>query len=222
MILIISQSIKDAYGLADMFYYMGVLAKGTDADGAFSEISPLYKAVIIMNPSFMRDKCEYVNELRGYSGAPFFAVTDHPDARDRLLFDGVIGSTAYALDILNYITESMRDRKGGIPGSYVLGEINASISIGSPTLCGVPLRFTKTEAMILRTLIVAYPTPTVSRDILKYAFRQTRMPELSNIRTHISVMNKKARECAERNLIELLTGEGYKIAVPEASVITAK
>ena len=89
------------------------------------------------------------------------------------------------------------------------------MTLKTPLYFGKPLPLTKTEAMILKTLIVTYPRPTSAKEVLKYAFKQNKTPEASNIRTHISVINKKFRAVAERNLIALTVGEGYVILTPE-------
>ena len=50
MILIIDKSPKYGKRLSDMFYYMGILANYESPTDAFSEISTLYKAIIISSP----------------------------------------------------------------------------------------------------------------------------------------------------------------------------
>ena len=69
--------------------------------------------------------------------------------------------------------------------------------------------------MILRYLIAYYPTPQSAKRIVKYAYKPTKKPEISSIRTHISVMNKKFRELTGRNLLLSLDKEGYVVSTPE-------
>ena len=101
------------------------------------------------------------------------------------------------------------------PGNYELAGFNASINLAHPKYLYKALPFTKSETMILRVLIRTYPLPTAAKTILKYAFRQSRTPDIANVRTHISVMNKKFREIANRNVITFSMQEGYKILTPE-------
>ena len=55
MLLIISQSKKTAKSIADTFYYMSILAYGANPHEALSEISELYRAVLIIKPTEFAD-----------------------------------------------------------------------------------------------------------------------------------------------------------------------
>jgi DNA-binding response OmpR family regulator len=101
-----------------------------------------------------------------------------------------------------------------IPGHYTALGIDVSADLEGATYLWQPLPFTKTECMILRFLIRAYPTPVNAERILKYAYRPSRRPDAANIRTHVSIMNKKFRELTGRSLIEAEFGEGYRIVAP--------
>ncbi len=215
MILIISKSRKDARSLAEMFHIMGVIAYAATPSEALSEISLTYSAAIVMNPSLLPAKDEYVVRLRRYASIPIFAYSDTEAEDDRLIFDGIIKSTSYASSALLAVSEHNIGCDIKAPGVYKLAGIDASAALPLPLYFERPLPLTKTEAMILRTLIVSYPNPMGAKEILKYAFRQTRTPEIANIRTHISVINKKFREISGRNLIALSVGEGYVVLTPE-------
>ena len=84
MILIINKSKKNARALSDMFYFMGVLSLGVTPKEALSEISPIYKAVIIENPDMLADKEDFVSRLRSYANIPIFAITMPPILRSGL------------------------------------------------------------------------------------------------------------------------------------------
>ncbi len=215
MILIINKSKKDARSLAEMFYIMGVIAYPEAPSEALSEISLSYSAVIVMNPSLLADKEDYVARLRSYASVPIFAYCDEPDVTDTIIFDGILKSASYASSILAKITEHNESRGLKAPGIYRLAGVDASSTLQAPLYFGTPLALTKTEAMVLRALIVSYPNPSGAKDILKYAFRQSKVPEASNIRTHISIINKKFREITDRNLISSSLGTGYLILTPE-------
>jgi DNA-binding response OmpR family regulator len=75
--------------------------------------------------------------------------------------------------------------------------------------------------MIIRYLIRTYPNPTSAQKILKHAYKASKQPDVSNIRTHISVINKKFRTVAGRSLIEMHENLGYRILTPEL-MATAK
>ena len=215
MILIINKSKKEARGLSDMFYYMGILAYGATPQEALSEISMMYRAIIIMNPDNLPDKEDYVTRLRSYLNIPIFAITSGQDNNDAILFDGLLKKGSYASHIYKYILEYSHKYGARIPGNYQLSGINASCDNSAPLYFFEALPFTKTETMILRTLIRTYPQPTSAKQILKYAFRPSKVPDVSNIRTHVSVMNKKFREVTGRNIITFEVGEGYRVLTPE-------
>ena len=215
MILVINKSKKDARSLAEMFYIMGVIAYPVTPSEALSEISLLYSAAVVMNPSLLADKEDYVVRLRSYASVPIFAFCDEPDSADRIIFDGILKPTSYASSIFTAISSCNDSRGLRAPGIYRLSGIDASYALKTPIYFGKPLPLTKTEAMILRTLIRTYPYPMGAKDILKYAFRQGKTPEASNIRTHISVINRKYREITERNLITSTPHSGYLILTPE-------
>ena len=200
MILIINKSKKEARGLSDMFYYMGILAYGVTPAEALSEISPIYRAIILMSPDNLPDKEDYVARLRSYAQIPIFAMTASHDNHDVILFDEVIKKGTYASYIYKSICDYSYKYGTKLPGSYQLSGINASCDNIAPLYFFKALPFTKTETMILRTLIRTYPQPTSAKEILKYAFRPSKIPDISNIRTHISIMNKKFRDVTGRNM----------------------
>ena len=215
MLLIINKSKKDARSLAEMLHIMGVIAHATSPSEALSEISLDYSAALVMNPSLLPAMEEYVQRLRSYANIPIFAYSDTDFEGGKFIFDGVIKSNSYASSVLSIISEYNTENQIKAPGIYRLAGIDASMMLKAPLYFGKPIPLTKTEAMILKTLIVTYPRPTSAKEILKYAFKQSKTPEASNIRTHISVINKKFREIADRNLIALSGKTGYVIMTPE-------
>ena len=215
MILVINKSKKDAQRLSEMLYFMGVVSYGAGLTETFSEISTSYSAVIIMNPSVLADKEDFVSRLRLYAKLPIFAISDTRAAGDDLIFDGTIYGSPYASKILKSVTDFCRQRGLRIPGTYKLAGIDASVDLTTPAYYNRAMPFTKTELMILRTLIATYPAPMNAKDIIKYAFKATKKPELTNVRTHISVMNKKFRGISGRNLTILTPSEGYSVLTPE-------
>jgi hypothetical protein len=60
MILVISKNKKTALDIAEVFYFMGYPAYGTTPHGALSEISTLYRSVIIADPEAIPDDAKFV------------------------------------------------------------------------------------------------------------------------------------------------------------------
>ncbi len=213
MILVINKSKRNAAILAEAFYYMGVLSRAVTEDEAVSEISELYKAVIIASPNEFSDKEELVSSLRNISDAPIFALLSTCTFRDRYIFDECLNGELYCSKIYDSIVSHFTEKKASPPGAYMACGINASAELSLPFYKGHILPFTKSETMILRTLIKLSPTPANTKEILKYAFRESRLPDISNVRTHISIMNKKFRELTGEKLISHSYNQGYIISV---------
>jgi DNA-binding response OmpR family regulator len=223
MILIIHSALKKAKEAADIFYYMGIPAVAKRPKEALSEISLIYRAVLLCHPSALPSPEEYVQSLRGYSGGvPIFALCE--DTEDFALFD-LFDSYFKADDYSSKIFAGMRTYQAehGLPllGSYTLAGLCLDCDAKRASFCDMAIHFTKTEAMILRYLIRTYPECADVHHILRYAMRPGNLSEPSNIRTHIYGINRKFYEIAGRRLISSLPGEGYRIATPETAAQNA-
>ena len=217
MILIVESTRKRGEALAEIFRYMGVLAYATVPKDTACELSSEYSAILIVNPTSLADTEEFVEKIKLYSAdIPIFAYSEVeiPDKCKPLFafsFSGSINSSQIAGKIIEFCKENKKQ----VLGKYLLSGIDASADRETPVYFDTPLPFTKTETMILRYLTVAYPVSKSSAKILKYAFKSSRAPELSCIRAHISVMNRKFRALFSRNLIESTPNEGYSIITSE-------
>ena len=60
MILVIDKNRKNALCVADMFFYMGVLAKAATLSEAFSEISNTYRAILLLSPRSYPDAEDFI------------------------------------------------------------------------------------------------------------------------------------------------------------------
>ena len=220
MLLIISDSRKQARLISEMFFYMSILSHGISHAETFSEIYSKYRAILLVNPDESPDVNGYVAKIRkARSNLPIFAVIGTDETKcSPGIFDGIFKkdnfSPALAAKIISYANE----QRGARLGDYRLMGLNASFDKYGIVYFFTRLPFTKTEGMILRYLIRSYPTPTNASNILKYAFKASRKPEAASVRTHISLINKKFRKIADRPLIIFEKGEGYLILTPEIAV----
>ncbi len=212
MILIINNSKQDALALSETFYYMGILSRGVTPREAKSEISPLYKAALLMDPEDIPLSDELIYVLRTQSSALIFGLTKSYGT-EKYFFDAVLKNTFYSAETYESICSYFKNRDLPPPGIYRTQNIDASANLKLPLYMNSPLNFTKSETMILRTLISSYPIPKSSKDILKYAFRENRAPDRANVRTHISIMNKKFRDMHAKQLIEFSHDIGYTISL---------
>lgn len=217
MVLIVNRRKRDANAVGEMFHFMGILSHPATPTEALSEISLLYRAVIIMEPQTLPDAEDFVRRIKSYvKTMPVFAVSDSiEEFKNKEIFDGRYKFSIFSSTLANNMIEVARSLGQPLIGDYRVAGINASCDSGRVTYFDRAIPFTKTEAMIVRILLRAYPLPLPSSKILKYAFRPSRSPEVASIRTHISSINKKFREIFERNIIMLVPDSGYVISTPE-------
>lgn len=216
MVLIIHQSKSKARAISDIFYYMGIVSYAATPVEALTEISGLYRAVVVLDPEKLSDAESFVEKLRSYgTRIPVFAISDSGSAHISAIFDGVYPSDIYSSKLVEQIVRYQAARDLPLTSQYALAGIDASCSSECVFVFDNPMDLTKTETMILRYLIASYPVPKDARSILKYAFKPLRKPEEASIRTHVSVMNRKMREMRGRNLFCSVAGKGYVVSAPE-------
>ena len=97
MLLIISQSKKIARSISETFHIMSILSYAATPHEALSEISDLYRAVLIINPESFPDINDYVNRIRSYkSDIPIFAkLEDSAPTYYSDIFDGCFEKTTF-------------------------------------------------------------------------------------------------------------------------------
>lgn len=195
--------------VAEMFYYMGIPAGTADPDEVLATIGEEYSALLFTSPSLTPDEEYICTRVRELEMTTIVAISE----QDNDIFDLVFPLGARSSDIAAAVSEHRRTRGLCPLGHYECMGINASCDGGTPSYLGEPLPLTRTEAMILRYLIKTYPRPVSPHDILRVAFRPSRAPEPSSVRTHISIMNKKLRNILGRALTEPGGRGGYVLAV---------
>jgi hypothetical protein len=223
MLLIVSHSEKDGAAISQIFHFMGIVNLSLTPAKSFSAISNVYHAILISNPQALADEEEFVHVMRHASlGAAVFAISDNASyagLRRSGLYDEVFCESAFSSLMYSRINEAITARSGKPIGEYRLCGIDASCELNGVYYFGKKIKLTKTETMILRYLIATYPAKQETRNILTHAFRHGRTPEPSNVRTHISSINKKFREAFGKNIIFSSEFGGYSILTPELSLV---
>ena len=216
MILIIDKSKKNAKSISNMLFYMGILSRGISPSETFKELSPLYRAILVISPDSLPSAPLLINGIRLYdSKIPIFAAGD-TDESYRHIFSHTFQSWNSIVELISNILERIMLMGLPQPGDYRLMGIDLSCDLAETKyFTRSDLQFTRTEVMIIRLLFRAYPNPVRAENILKYSFKDTNPPEISNVRTQISVINKKFRSVTGRKLIEMEVRKGYKILTPE-------
>ena len=220
MLLVIDKTKSHADAASDIFNFMGIVSCGASPECATGEFSNRHHAVLFIHPERISSVKEIVKLARAYSlDSSVFAISanrdyDYNDAPelysifDKVFADGSLSSNI-VYEILTYQSEALKNPIG----SYRLAGIDASVHNAAPTYFDTPIGLTKTETMILRFLIASYPLPKSAKEILKYAFRSGKTPELPSIRTHISAINRKFMNIAGRYVISNELSRGYIISL---------
>ncbi len=218
MLLIVDNEPRMGESLAAAFSYMGIIAYSARPRDTFSELCQPYRAVLIKSPEHLPDTEDFLKRIRKYnSDIPVFAFSDNAELCNRYSFKGVFPLSTTVCRIADGINSACKSEAGGknILGDYSLAGISSSKSNSKIDYFYRQLTLTAKERMILNFLILSYPVPKSSSEILKYAFTPSRRPELSAVRTHISSINKVFASADERKLICHIRDSGYIILTPQ-------
>ena len=190
MILIFDKTKEMSASLGDTMQHIGVLTLPYSYDEPL-DVPRECRCALLIRPERAENLNLTLNTLRRVvPGLPIIALS----AYERLpldMIDLTLPTSLYASEIYRKIKELTDIRSLPSPGDYSKYGIDASARLTRPEFRGKEVPFTKTERMILRALIRCYPRPLLADELLFYAFRYSRMPAPSSIRTHISVMNRK-------------------------------
>ncbi len=202
MIAIIDNDRLRRQSICEMLHYMGILSVG--AEGAACETLPPHCSALL----FASEGAIDTGVIRCEGDIPRYAVSEYYVPEVRVCFS----SGQSIAEIISAIRADMRHRGERCIGEYTLGALDASAERGGVSYLGVPVRLTRTEAMVLRYLMLTYPRAASAEDILKYAFRAARLPEVSSVRTHVSIMNKKFKGAVGEALILPSDAGGYVLS----------
>ena len=215
MVLIISQKMKNATTLSDVFYYMNILSYPCTPSEALNEISTLYNAVLISEPNDLPDAADFVRKLRSLAPVPVFAIANEPKkCKCPHVFDKVftnaILSGNLAAKMLRYL------QKNNLPlfGDYFRVGLDVRCTEAVPKYFLNEMNLTKTERMILCYLVAVNPTEQHPSEILKYAYPHNKKPEINCIRTHITKINDKFQKQMQFRLVRCIPRVGYYLADP--------
>ena len=217
MLLIVDKSNKNGKTARDMAYIMGFLAQAVSPYDFFKEISPFYSAVLVIDPAGFKEDREYFEKMCKFKlGIPFFALCPTAPSEPILsAFDKIIIGNEFTSRVMDQMLTYAKANGVRPLGEYCGYGYQASVRYKDAEYFERPIKITKTEKMILRFLIRAYPMPMNAERILKYAFKPGKQIETASIRTHISLLNKQCRDVAERNVIEFVPKSGYTVYVPK-------
>ena len=106
MVLVIHTAKQKAQAICDIFYYMGVISYPANAVEGLTEISDMYRAVLIIDPEKLPDINGYLEKLRSYNThIPIFAISDSPNGKESEAFDGYFPNDIYSSKLVEEIGE---------------------------------------------------------------------------------------------------------------------
>ncbi len=222
MLLIIHKDEKNANAVREMFRFMNLLSYTCKPQDAKRELSPRYRAVLILNPESFPDIQSFVTSLRDTAAlTPVFAMTrEHLPVGSACLFAKVFSFDTLSSTLAKEMVSFSLDH--GLPavGDYRLSGVNVSADLDVSTFCGKPFPLTNTEKRILQFLIRTYPDAATAEEILDYAFHPLKTPGKSSVRTHLCAINRKFRALTGRPLSERAEPFGYRIVTPKTKNYT--
>ena len=210
MILIINNDPVIAHAISEILSFAGI--PSSTSDRYRPSEAQKYRAVIFTSAD------ADIHAGDGCKVPLFLACADGVTARSACAtFSAVFGEGELSSSLLQRISAYQREYMLPVSGVYRLAGIDASVELKNECrYFDTRIRLTRTEAMILRYLIAVFPRTVGSRDIAEHVFRRERMPEESNVRTHICSLNKKFTEVLGKRLV--ICGEGgYMINTPVTS-----
>ncbi len=216
MILIIDKLPESAEKFADTVYYLGIPTVATSYESFKIENIADFKAILVLNPESQDNIGAYISNLRRYSlSIPIFSIYDRGRCLYENLFDGCFKS-GFLFSVFKEIENYFKENGLSSIYDYSFNGLCVSSKNSYSNYKNQKLNFTKTENMILRVLISTNRRYVSAKELLKLAFKKSRMPEASNIRAHISIMNKKFRQITGKNIIKTgELGQGYKLSIQE-------
>ena len=220
MIMITSNTPELARTAREIFFTMGYLSDTASPCDAPLLLCDRHRAVVALGRESERGWHEVVSAVRLIHGEiPFIAIREDITGGTLAAFDRVYPNSVYSALAVGELRALARSR-GLMPvGEYSVSELCASVEGGAPSFAGKPIGLTKTEAMVLRT-VIAFGGEGVSVPvILSHAFRTARAPSEAGVRTHISSINRKLRAISERACIRSGEGGYYLDGVREALTV---
>lgn len=212
MILIVSKSKKKADDYSEALLTMGYLAYGATPVSAIKEISPLYRAVVLLEGGEIINHGVFLSSFGAIPlKIPIFSIGETCDDRIALsLPENVsVGS------LIKKITRHLAQKSLPIIGDYACAGFDAEVNLCDVFYFDRPLNLTKTEKLVFRYLSRTYPIPQSAESMIRHCFKASRRPEPSTVRAHISSINKKFKSLMGRAVIEHYENRGYLIITPQ-------
>ena len=150
-------------------------------------------------------------------GIPVIVLSAKVDVQDKvnLLLGGAADYLTKPFDVkelLARIVVQMRKPTPGEGGRLSVGHLELDTTSHEVTVCGTPVRLTKTEYAILK-LLMTNPKQVIAKSvILDRISEDTPDCTENSLKQHVSNLRKKLRETGGEDYIEAVWGIGFKLA----------
>ncbi len=207
MILTISNTSELSDSISSILNILGMPNYSTSVKEALNERGDIYRAILLPEPYIIDDIYSLVNALRShFLGAKIYKI-GAPYTEEIELFDYVIYPTNDEESATYILEELLRKHVDTLPRPLSKITIPRRDDIA---IYGNKILLTRTEQMLVRCIALAHPVRLNKDELLRLCLRPGSYTEGAAIRTHISIINKKARQMGYEPIIN---GEehGYTI-----------
>ena len=150
-------------------------------------------------------------------GIPVIVLSAKVDVQDKvnLLLGGAADYLTKPFDVkelLARIVVQMRKPTLGEGGRLSVGHLELDTTSHEVTVCGTPVRLTKTEYAILK-LLMTNPKQVIAKSVILDRISED-TPDCTehSLKQHMSNLRKKLREPGGKDYIEAVWGIGFKLA----------
>lgn len=207
MLLILSNDKQSAETVCNIFYYLGIISYSEIYNSVKPEDVRQSTAVLMLHFGTPESLAFSRNAQESFADKPLFACSEiNPYGTEISNMNiQVFPNTLSFPEIASILITDNRCRLGKYEAAGVCADrVNLHATVD-----GKELQLTKTELMIVRYLCATYPRRQRAERIRAFCWRSAKMPEISNVRTHISVINSKAKKAIGRHLISSGIKCGY-------------
>lgn len=185
---------------------------GTEALLVLASTNPDLVLLDLMLPGLSGEEV-----LPKIQGIPVIVLSAKVDVQNKvnLLLGGAADYLTKPFDVkelLARIVVQMRKSTPGEGGRLSVGHLELDTTSHEVTVCGTPVRLTKTEYAILK-LLMTNPKQVLAKSVILDRISED-TPDCTehSLKQHVSNLRKKLREPGGKDYIEAVWGIGFKLA----------
>ncbi|EOS30375.1 hypothetical protein C807_01916 [Lachnospiraceae bacterium 28-4] len=189
---------------------------GTEALFVLERKKPDLILLDLMLPGL--DGRELLSEIEGI---PVIVVSARDETEDKvsLLLKGAADYVTKPFDTKELLARIAVQLRNFSPSGKIslleFSDVSLSADTHKATVCGLPVKLTKTEFAILK-LLMSHPSQVITKSLLLEKISED-TPDCveSSLRVHVSNLRKKLRDAGGQDYIESVWGIGFKMKETE-------